>query len=243
MTLFPQYFVPLVQQGVVGRALREGSFVLKTHLLRGKDPRDFKGVDDAPYGGGHGMVMRPDILRQALEQISDLSGQPLESFFVILPSPRGERWNQAQAEGFSRRLMDGQRGDIIFICGRYEGVDERFIEKYVHWEVSLGDYILSGAEVATMAILDSALRLCPGVLGHPDSPLEESFRIEGGLLEAPLYTRPEEFEGLRVPAPLTSGDPKKLAQWKKEQVLKVTEKYRPDIFSSPPQREKGRGGE
>ena len=228
VTLFPQYFSPLVERGVVGKAFQGKFLSLRTFLLRGANPTDFKGVDEAPYGGGQGMVIRPDVLLKALEDICHESQRPLTHFHVILPSPRGEVWDQQGALEFSRKLTDSFPRDIIFICGRYEGIDERFIQKYVHQEISLGDYILSGGELATMVILDSSVRLCPGVLGHPASSQEESF--VQGLLEHPQYTRPREFEGLTVPEVLLSGHSQKIVQWKQKQSCKQTEKYRPDLW-------------
>ena len=232
VTLFPQYFTPLIERGVVGRALQGGEFALETVLLRGRDPDDFKGVDDAPYGGGEGVVIRPDVLQAALMGICERSQRPLEQFHVIYPSPRGRPWDQGAAQQLAQRLSDPQNEDKgkepIFICGRYEGIDERFIAKYVQQEISLGDYVLSGGEVATLAILESALRLCPGVLGNPESQQRESF-VEG-LLEHPLYTRPAQFEGMGVPEVLTSGHQQKIDQWKREQALEVTKKYRPDLL-------------
>ena len=228
ITLFPEYFVPLVERGVVGRALRGEGFDLATVLLRGDGPTDFKGVDDAPYGGGQGMVIRPDVLQGALMEVCRRSGKSLAQLHVILPSPRGRVWGQDRAWEFSRNLLDPQAPEPVFICGRYEGIDERFIQSYVQEEISLGDYILSGGELAVMAIVDSTLRLCPGVLGHPDSPHQESFAE--GLLEHPLYTRPGSFEGQCVPEVLTSGHQARIAQWKRQQSLEVTQKYRPDLL-------------
>ncbi|MCY4643440.1 MAG: tRNA (guanosine(37)-N1)-methyltransferase TrmD [Bacteriovoracales bacterium] len=229
LALFPEFLTPLAEKGVVGRAFREGPFELKTILLRGDDPTDFKGVDDAPYGGGQGMVMRADVLYKALEDIVRLSDKALEDFHVIFPSPRGRPWDQEGAFHLSKKLMDPLEKDPIFICGRYEGVDERFVEKYVHQEISVGDYILSGGELATAIILDSALRLCPGVLGHPDSCEQESF--VHGCLEHPLYTRPADFQGMGVPEVLVSGHAKRIEEWKRKESLTVTRKYRPDLLN------------
>ena len=230
VTLFPQYFTPLVERGVVGKAFQGKGLTLRALLLRGANPTDFKGVDEAPYGGGQGMVIRPDVLQKALKDICNQAQRPLSEFHVIVPSPRGQVWDQRGAQEFSQKLTDSFPKDIIFICGRYEGIDERFMEKYVHQEISLGDYILSGGELATMVILDSSLRLCPGVLGNPISSEQESF--SQGLLEHPQYTRPREFEGLTVPEVLVSGDPKKIARWKEEQSWKQTEQYRPDLWGT-----------
>ena len=229
VTLFPQYFSSLTTRGVVARAFQRGGLVLRTHLLRGSGgERDFKGVDDAPYGGGQGMVMRADVLGEALRSISKETKKPLRDYHVVFPSPRGKVWNHSLARDFSQRLTDGAALDMIFICGRYEGVDERFVEKYVQEEISMGDYVLSGGELAVMAILDSSLRLCPGVLGHPLSAEEESF--SKGLLEFPTYTRPLSFEGMGVPEELTSGHHQKILQWRQEQSFLITKRYRPDLL-------------
>jgi len=227
VTLFPEYFLPLKNCGVVGQALRgERGMGFELVIV---NPRDFvaakyKAVDDTPYGGGPGMIMKADILQSALRSIGR---DPLD-LHVVYTSARGSVWNNQNAKKMAQEyLVQTADKDLVFICGRYEGIDERFIQKYVNQEISIGDYIISGGEIAVLAILDSALRFCPDVLGHIDGASDESF--EQGMLEAPQYTRPSEFQGMRVPEVLISGHHKNIAQWKKEQSEIMTKTHRPDL--------------
>jgi len=239
VTLFPQFIEAFLDIGVIGKALRgergETQFKLNIIKLSDYSPKDFKGVDDSPYGGGHGLVMRADVLKNAIaigvlghnardEEIRD-------KLFVIYTSARGTVWSNQVAIEFSKKFIVEDEGrDLVFICGRYEGVDERFIEKYVDLEISVGDYILSGGELAVLSILDSALRFVPGVLGNNNS-LADSFSSQNsGELEAPIYTKPQVFEGMEVPAVLLSGNHKDIVEWKDNQRRVITRKYRPDLL-------------
>lgn len=184
----------------------------------------YKGVDDTPYGGGPGMIMRADVLKEALiKGVVEKYSYPLDSWrehlCVFYPSPIGPRFTQKMAKklafDFFSPSGESSRKDLVFICGRYEGIDQRFIDLYIDEEISLGDFVLSGGEPATLAILDALLRLTPGALGNSQSIEEESFSGEDFFLEHPQYTRPSLFEGLEVPTVLTSGDHQKIKDWKK----------------------------
>lgn len=228
ITLFPEYFEPLLKFGIVGQALRGERGVspkLEFVQLRNFASNDYKGVDDSPFGGGPGMVIRADVLKKALLNgvIANGGYDSLEDLLVIFPSPRGKCLNNIE----SKKLSQIEK-DLVFICGRYEGIDERFISKYVDMEISLGDFVLSGGEIATMAIIDSLLRFKDGVLGNSDSKDFESF--ENGLLEYPQYTRPPVFEGVEVPGVLMSGHHKKIEEYRLSESLRITKKYRPDLI-------------
>lgn len=227
LTLFPEYFETLKTCGVTGASLKEK---LECVNIRDYSKTKYKSVDDTPYGGGPGMVMKADILRDALiEGVVQKGGyESVNELHVIYPSPRGKIWNHQAARDFSESFLSGEK-DLVFICGRYEGIDERFIEKYVSSFYSVGDYVLSGGELAVMLILDSSLRYQKDVLGNSLSSAEDSF--EDGLLEFPQYTKPREFEGLEVPSVLLEGHHQKIKQWQKDQKLAMTKKYRPDLIS------------
>src|SRR5690606_34676272 len=203
------------------------------------NPRDFthdvhRTVDDRPYGGGPGMVMLADPLEQAVDaakaerRTGSLPGDAFASDVpVILTSPTGQRFDQAMAE----RLVCA--GGAILICGRYEGIDQRFIDRCVTEEVSLGDFVLSGGEIPALAIMDSAIRLLPGVLNDADSARQDSFHDDlTGLLDSPHYTRPEVYEGAAVPTELLSGHHANIAQWRRRQSLKITLQRRPDLIEA-----------
>ncbi len=190
--------------------------------VRMVDPRDYttdrhRTTDDSPYGGGQGMVMKPEPLVAAIEDVKKKLDRPR----VILLSPQGKLFDQAEAQRLS-----GEK-ELVLICGRYEGVDER-VKNFVDDELSVGDYTLSGGELAAMVVIDAVSRLIPGVLGNVRSPAEDSFA--DGLLEYPQYTRPEEFRGLKVPEVLLSGDHKQIARWRREISLKLTQERRPDLL-------------
>jgi tRNA (guanine37-N1)-methyltransferase len=228
ITLFPEYFEPLSKFGIIGSALRGERGIspkLEFVQLRNYTNKDYKGVDDSPFGGGPGMVIRPDVLKRALVEGVIEAGKynSLNDLLVIFPSPRGRKWNNVECKKLT--IVDK---DLVFICGRYEGIDERFAKKYVNEEFSLGDFILSGGEIPTMAIIDSLLRFKDGVLGNSDSLSSESF--EEGLLEYPQYTRPQSFEGMEVPEILLSGHHKNIDEYRKNESLRITEKYRPDLL-------------
>ena len=231
LTLFPEYFRPLVECGISGRAFRgERSEDIEFELLfvniRDYSTTKYKSVDDTPYGGGPGMIMRGDILRDALlKGVVEKGGyQSHDDLQVIYTSPRGTLWNNVVARDFASKTLAHPTKDIVFLCGRYEGVDERFLEKYVTQFYSLGDFVLTGGELAVMAMLDSSVRFVPGILGNKLSNVHDSF--EDCLLEYPQYTRPLEFEGLPVPEILMSGHHKKIDEWKLQQKKLMTQKWR-----------------
>lgn len=225
VTLFPQMFEALNCGGVTGRAIDQG--LLQLGLW---NPRDFatdrhRTVDDRPYGGGPGMVMMVEPLRATLEkaraQTQQISGcRPIVAYM----SPQGRRITQATLQNLA------QRSAMIFVCGRYEGVDERLIESEIDEEYSIGDYVLSGGELATMVIIDGLARLIPGVLGHPDSARQDSF--VNGLLEYPHFTRPAYTNGKSVPEVLLSGDHRAIRRWREKQALGRTWLKRPDLLES-----------
>jgi tRNA (guanine37-N1)-methyltransferase len=241
VTLFESYFEPLINCGVVGQALRgervdsENPLHLELNLV---NPRNFcqdnwKGVDDAPFGGGPGMVMRADVLKNTLVEgiLKPGAYDDLDKLWIIYPSPRGQVWSDQAARQFAAEFFNPQSSknlDLVFICGRYEGVDERFLAKYVNQFFSLGDFVLSGAELAAMAFLDSSLRFCSGVLGNKLSSEHESFATS--LLESPQYTRPREFEGMEVPEILLSGHHEKIIEYQKNEAIKLTKQLRPEMY-------------
>lgn len=222
ITLFPELFAPFLTSGVTRRAYESGQ--VEVHLW---NPRDFaegnyKRVDDRPFGGGPGMVMMAVPLAQCLAAIK---AQRQDAAAVVLFSPVGERLNHAAVEGWS-----ASQGAIL-VCGRYEGIDQRFIDKYVDRQLSLGDFVLSGGEIAAMALLDTVARLQPGVLGDDDSSQFDSFNPAlDGLLDCPHYTRPEEWEGLRVPQELLSGHHAHIERWRRDRRLEITARRRPDLI-------------
>lgn len=218
ITLFPELFPGPLGASVLGRGLREGLWDLKATQLRDFATDRHRTVDDTPSGGGAGMVLRPDILAGALDAVapeSDLRPR-------LLMSPRGRPLTQARAHELARGP------GVVIVCGRFEGVDQRVIEARNLEEVSIGDYVLAGGEVAAMVLLEAVVRLIPGVLGALESRDEESF--ENGLLEYPQYTRPQVFEGREIPSVLVSGDHAKIAKWRHEQSLALTQARRPDLI-------------
>jgi len=221
LTLFPEMFPGPLGESLAGKALKEGVWTLQAVDVR-RFAKDRHGtVDDAPFGGGAGMVMKPDVLSAAIEAVAE-AGVP-----KLLLSPRGVPFNQARA----RALAEGK--GVVLVCGRFEGVDERVIEAHALEEVSVGDFVLSGGEIAAMAVIDSCVRLLPGVMGEPTSASEESF--EDGLLEYPQYTRPASWAGpdgieRRVPEVLVSGHHGKVAEWRMRQREEITRRRRPDLW-------------
>lgn len=224
ISLFPDLFAAVRDHGVTGRAHAAGLWELGLW-----NPRDYtrdvhRTVDDRPYGGGPGMVMLAEPLFEAVNhaRVGRDDQAP-----VILMSPAGRRFDHALA----RELADSP--GAIVVCGRYEGVDQRFIDRCVTHQVSLGDFVMSGGEIPAMAIIDSVLRLVPGVLGHGDSAAQDSFASElTGLLDSPHYTRPECWRGDTVPAPLLSGHHARIAQWRREQSLRLTAQQRPELIQA-----------
>lgn len=236
LTLFPEFFEPLLKCGIAGQALRgersEGNFSFEVQCVNIRDYSNtkYRSVDDTPYGGGPGMVIKADILKNALlEGVVKAGGyNELSELHVVFPSPRGSVWNNKLAREFATTTLSSPDKDVVFICGRYEGIDERFLEKYVQEYISMGDFVLTGGELAVMTILDSAVRFVPGILGNKLSSEADSF--EDGLIEFPQYTKPREFEGISVPDILLEGHHKKIGEWQLEEKIRMTEKYRPDLI-------------
>jgi tRNA (guanine37-N1)-methyltransferase len=235
LTLFPEYFKPLLDCGIAGSALRgERSEDIKfdVHLVNIRDysTTKYKSVDDSPYGGGPGMVMKADILRDALiKGVVEKGGYTgVEDLIVVYTSPRGVVWNNKVAREFGTEKLSHTSKDLVFICGRYEGVDERFLEKYVNEFYSIGDFVLTGGELAVMIMLDSSIRFVPGILGNKLSSEYDSF--EDGLIEYPQFTKPPEFEGMTVPEILLSGHHKKIEEWQKAEKKRMTKKWRPELL-------------
>lgn len=235
ITLFPNYFDSLINFGITGSALRgeRGSGIeIKTVQLRNYTPKDYKGVDDSPFGGGAGMVMRADVLKEALMKGVVEEGNYGEDFrtklHVVFPGPRGKTWNNSYCKEFASRFTHENSKDLVFICGRYEGIDERFLSLYVDEQISIGDYILTGGEIPTMAIIDSSLRFFSGVLGNKNSSSQESF--QSNTLEHPQYTKPRTFDGLDVPEVLLSGHHLNIEKYQKEESLRLTKLHRPDLL-------------
>ncbi len=221
ITIFPGLFEPFVAAGMVGIAVENEAAEIRAHDLRDWTSDRHRTVDDAPYGGGPGMVMRPEPLVAAIEALAGEKG-PERRARVVLLTPQGARFDQAGAE----RLAACEH--LVLVCGRYEGVDQRVIDLAVDEEISIGDYVLSGGETAAMAIIEATTRLLPGVLGNPESTAWESF--QEGLLEGPQYTRPVEYRGRAVPEVLRSGDHGKVARWRRAMARERTRDRRPDLI-------------
>jgi tRNA (guanine37-N1)-methyltransferase len=218
LTLFPDFFKPFLKEGVLGRAVKKGILDVRLTDIRSFAEGRHKVTDDRPYGGGNGMVMKPEPIYQALNSIAREGTDSA----VILLSPQGVQFNQSLAWELSGR------SHLILICGRYEGVDERVISANVDLELSIGDYVLSGGEPGALVVVDAVSRLILGVLGGERSNLEDSF--EGGLLEHPHFTRPRNFMGQEVPEVLLSGDHAKIRLWRRKESLKRTLQKRPDLL-------------
>jgi tRNA (guanine37-N1)-methyltransferase len=218
LTVLPEMFPGPLGISLSGKALAENRWSLETVDIRKFSTTRYGSVDDTPAGGGPGMVMRADILAAAIDSV-ERKDRP-----VILLSPRGKRLTQARA----REL--GKGPGAIFVCGRFEGVDQRVIDARALEEISLGDYVLSGGELAAMIVIDAVVRLLPGVVGADASLEEESF--EAGLLEYPHYTRPQSWEGRDIPAVLTSGHHQKIRDWRRAQSLEITKTRRPDLWEA-----------
>jgi tRNA (guanine37-N1)-methyltransferase len=217
LTLFPEMFPGPLGHSLAGKALENDVWSLETIQIRNFATDRHHSVDDTPFGGGAGMVLRPDVIDQALDRVAD--GRP-----ILCLTPRGRRFTQADAV----RLAGGD--GAILLCGRYEGIDQRVIEARDMEEVSLGDYVLSGGEPAALVLLDAVIRLLPSVMGAAESAGEESF--SHGLLEYPHYTRPAEWHGRRVPDVLLSGHHGAVAAWRHEQSERITKARRPDLWAA-----------
>jgi len=218
LTLYPEMFPGTLGQSLAGEALANGLWRLDIKQIRDHGTGRHRVVDDTPAGGGVGMVLKADVVAAAIDAVSP-ADDPRPR---LLMSPSGRPFRQEEA----RALMAGP--GVVIVCGRFEGVDERVIAGRGLEEVSIGDYVLSGGEIAAQVILDACVRLIPGVMGKSDSASEESH--ENGLLEYPHYTRPREWEGRAIPDILLSGDHAKIAQWRREEALRITSKRRPDIL-------------
>jgi tRNA (guanine37-N1)-methyltransferase len=223
LTLFPRACAGYLGESILGKAQEGGLLSARVTDIREHATGRHRVCDDAPYGGGAGMVMKPEPLTEAIEA----ARARLPGAWVVLTSPRGERLTQALA----RRLAE--HGRLILVCGRYEGVDER-VTRAVDMEVSIGDFVLTGGELAALCVVDAAARLVPGVLGNEASAGAESFAGEDGLLEHPHYTRPPEYRGVRVPEVLLSGDHRRIERWRRREALRATRDRRPDLFARLP---------
>lgn len=220
LTLYPEMFPGALDISLAGRARSAGTWSLETVQIRDFATGKHRSVDDTPAGGGAGMVMRADVLARAIDDASP----PGDARPRLLMSPRGKPLTQARV-----RELAGGPGAVI-VCGRFEGVDQRVIEARALEEISIGDYILSGGEPAALVLLDAVVRLLPGVMGNESSGAEESF--ESGLLEHPHYTRPQSFEGREIPEVLTSGNHRKISEWRLTQAEKLTAERRPDLWAA-----------
>lgn len=234
LTLFPQIFRGVLQESILGRAVEAGFLKVNLIQIREFATDKHRTVDDQPYGGGPGMVMRCEPLFGAWQSAVDRN--PSSPATTILLSPVGQPLRQSLLEGWAKSLPG--HGRLILICGRYEGIDERFIEECVDEEISLGDFVLTGGEIPALALIDGITRLLPGVLGNEESALGESF--SDGMLEYPQFTRPPEFRGRKVPEILLSGDHAKIARWRREQSLQRTMSRRPDLMEGLKMRDKAR---
>jgi tRNA (guanine37-N1)-methyltransferase len=223
VTLFPELFAPLLTSGITRRAYESG--LVDVHLTNPRDHAEgnYRRVDDRPFGGGPGMVMMAEPLSQCLKSIQ---AQRAETVPVILFSPAGKPLNHDTVA----RLASGP--GAVLVCGRYEGIDQRFIDEHVTEQISLGDFVLSGGEIAAMALLDAVARLQPGVLNTAESHLQDSFNPElDGLLDCPHFTRPERWEGRGVPEVLLSGHHVNIDHWRREQRLSITAQQRPELIA------------
>lgn len=221
VTLFPEMFQSLTQWGVTGRAFQRGHCTLSLHNPRDHATDRHGTVDDRPYGGGPGMVMRPDLLDAALSEARQVVGT---SAPVVALTPQG----RLLCDGMAREFA--QAPGMIVVAGRYEGMDERFLEASVDTEVSVGDFVVSGGELPAMLLMDAVIRLLPGVLGHSESAQEDSFA--DGLLDCPHYTRPEVYRDRAVPPVLLSGDHGAIARWRRAQSVRRTLDRRPDLLAA-----------
>jgi len=220
ITIFPQIFEGVFDHGIIRRAMAAGIVDIRIRNLRDFAADKHNSVDDRPYGGGEGMVLMPDPLFHAVEHCQ--AAAPMPKSEVVLLSPQGRTWSQEMAAEFATNPH------AILICGRYEGVDQRVAEALVDREISIGDFILSGGEIPAMVLVDSVVRLLPGVVGNEDSIVNESFST--GLLDYPQYTRPAEYRGMQVPEVLLSGDHARIERWRRERAFEKTEQNRPEMI-------------
>ncbi len=222
MTLFPDMVINCLSESITGRAIKNGLINVEAVNIRDFATNKYKHVDDYIYGGGSGMLMQAEPVYLAYKHIMESMGNTEKTPRVLYMTPQGKTFNQSMAQEFS------QEENLIFLCGHYEGIDERVLEMIVTDEVSVGDYVLTGGEIPAITIIDAVSRLVPGVLGKDDSALYESFY--DGLLEYPQYTRPEEFMGKKVPEVLLSGHHKNIEKWRYDMSLERTRIKRPDLY-------------
>ena len=223
ITLFPEICRAPLNESMMKRAQENGALDLHIHNLRGWTSDKHHVVDDAPFGGGHGMVMKPEPIFAAVEDLRNQTANIRnQTSKVILMSPTGRRFDQRMAEQLSHE------SNLIVVCGHYEGVDHRVVDHLIDEEISIGDYVLTNGGIAAVILVDAVVRLIPGVLGDEQSAHDDSFRE--GLLEAPQYTRPAEFRGWKVPEILLSGNHGEIAKWRQEQAKKRTQENRPDLL-------------
>lgn len=225
VTIFPEYLTP-AREALLGRAIERGLITFTVHDLRDWTRDVHRAVDDTPYGGGPGMVMRPDVWGEALDEV--LGGEPVPR--LVVPTPAGRRFTQQLATELAGQPR------LVFACGRYEGIDQRVLddaaERVVVEEISIGDYVLVGGEAAVLVMVEAIVRLLPGVLGNPASATQDSF--SDGLLEGPCYTRPEVWRSREVPAVLRSGNHAAIARWRRDRAVERTAKRRPDLLAALP---------
>ena len=222
LTLFPQMFVEPFSFGIFQRAVDNGLVSLRVHNIRDFTHDKHNIADDYPYGGGSGMVMKPEPIFEAVDSIKTGMKDIADNIPVVLLSPQGRMFSQQIAHKLS------QHDNLILICGHYEGVDERVSQYLATDEISIGDYVLTGGEIPAMVVIDAVVRLLPGVLGSEESPLDDSHAH--GLLEYPQYTRPAEYRGWSVPEVLLSGNHARIARWRREQIIRRTLERRPDLL-------------
>ena len=232
MTLFPEMFPGIMDASILGRAKTQGLLEWEAVNIRDYTLDKHMKVDDYPYGGGAGMVMQAEPIYRCYEALKQKMKPEPKKKRVIYVTPQGHVFDQKMAEDFAKEE------ELVFLCGHYEGVDQRAIDLVVDEEISLGDFVLTGGEVAAMALIDAVARYVPGVLGSGESTEEESF--SDGLLEYPQYTRPRVFEGREVPEVLLGGDHAKIRDWRRRQALLATLRARPDLFASAPMTDRER---
>lgn len=221
ITLFPNMFRGPFEESILQRAQERGLVTLRLHNLRSFTCDKHQQVDDYPYGGGPGMVLKPEPIARAIRSLTTGKSTPVR---VVFLTPQGERLTQQKVNALSLEPH------LILLCGRYKGIDERIRQRFVTDELSIGDYVLSGGELAAMVLVDTVVRLLPGALSDAESALDDSF--QNGLLDCPWYTRPEEFEGMRVPDVLSSGHHEHIRQWRWEEALRRTRERRPDLLET-----------
>jgi len=217
LTLMPKALMAYFQESILGKAFDKGIIKIDCHDLRQYATDKHKRVDDRPYGGGSGMVLKPDVIVNAVQDIKEK--HPIDR--VIAMSPRGPLFHHQEAQKMA------QLKSILLLCGRYEGIDQRALDLVVDSELSIGDYVLTGGELAAQVVVDSVSRFIPGVLGNDKGTIEESH--SNGLLEYPHYTRPDEFQGLKVPEVLQSGHHEEIKKWRHGESLEITKRNRPDL--------------